>query len=114
MACVLKYKAEDPHQFNTTGNESSSFVSEKSKRSSIEIILEHKKSNLLQIELMFSFPKIGRFWFFSLILDRSFKCLFLGWSPPLFIEVGIAESKTGGCSGSILLSITVPGQPFTF
>ena len=63
---------------------------------------------------MSSCPTLGQFRFFSLILGRTFKILFSGWPLLLFIEVGIAESNTEGCSGSILLSLMIPGHPFTF
>ena len=63
---------------------------------------------------MFSCPIIGRFRFSSLILVRAFKFLFSGWSTLLFIEVGISESNTKGCSGSILFSFEIPGHPFAF
>ena len=96
------------------GNESSAFVSESSNRSRLGLISEHKKSNLFRTGLMFSCPIISRFWFFSLILVRGFKFLFSGWSKVLFIEVGISESNTKGCSGSILFSFMIPGHPFAF
>ena len=70
--------------------------------------------NLFLIELMFSSPMIGRFWFFSLILVRAFKFLFLGWSSLLFTVVSIAESNIEGCSGSTFLSFMIPGHPSTF
>ena len=63
---------------------------------------------------MFSYPIIGRFWFFSLILVRAFKVLFSGWSALLFIEVGISESNTKGWSGSILFSFEIPDYLFAF
>ena len=63
---------------------------------------------------MFSCPGIGRFRFSSLILVKTFKLLFSGWSSLLFIEVGIAESSTKGYSGSIFLSFMIPRHPFTF
>ena len=62
--------------------------------------------------LMFSYPIIGRFRFFSLTLVRAF--LFSGWSQLLFSEVGIGEPSTEGCSGSILLSFMILGHPFAF
>ena len=63
---------------------------------------------------MFSCPIIGQFRIFSLILVRAFKCLFSGWSTLSFIEVGISESNTEGCSGSTLFSSKIPGHPFAF
>ena len=45
---------------------------------------------------------------------RAFKFLFSGWSTLLFIEVGISESNTKGCSGSILFSFEIPGHAFAF
>ena len=84
------------------GNESWNFFSETSNRSRFGLISEHKKSKLFWIELMFSYAIVERFRFFSLILVRVFKFLFSGWSLLLFIEVGILESNTKGCSGSIL------------
>ena len=63
---------------------------------------------------MFSCPIIGQLRFFGLILVRLFKFLFSGWSTLLFIEVGISESNTKGCSGSILFSFEIPGQSFAF
>ena len=63
---------------------------------------------------MFSCSIIDRFRFFSLILVRAFKFLFSGWPTLLFIEVGISESNTKWCSGSILFWFKIPGHPFAF
>ena len=82
--------------------------------SRLGLTLEHKKSNLFRIKLMFSCPIIGRFQFFSLTLVRTFKFLFSGWSTLLFIEVGTSESNTKWCSGSIFFSFMIPGHPFAF
>ena len=72
------------------------------------LISEHKKSNLFRKELIFSCPIIGWFQFFSLILIRAFKFIFSGWSTLLFIEVGISESNTKGCSSLILFPFKIP------
>ena len=89
-------------------------LSQISNRSRFGLNSELKKSNFLRIELIYSFPIIGRFRFFSLILVRPFKFLFSSWSSLLFIELGIAEQNTEECPGSILLSFMIPGHPFTF
>ena len=122
MVCVLYYKLEGPHHLHlnndlvysirlihqkllikncAVGNEPSSFVCETSNMSRLGLISEHKKSNLFQIELMFSCPIIGQFEFFSFILVRTFKFLLSGWSTLLFIEVGTSELNTKGCSDLI-------------
>ena len=62
---------------------------------------------------MFSCQITERFLFFSLVLVRILKFLFLGWSSLLPIEVGIAESSTGRSSSLILLSFMIPGHPFS-
>ena len=79
-----------------------------------DLFQNKKKSNLFRIELMFSCPIIGWFWFLSLILVRSFKFFLPGSCTQLFIDVGISESTTKECSGSILFSFIVPGRPFAF
>ena len=100
------------------GNELSNFVSEASNRWRFGLISEYKKTNLFRIELMFSCPIIGRFQFFSLVLVRTFFFNFYFQVSPRYYLLSLSSQNqtlsTEGYSGSILLSFTMPGHPFTF
>ena len=68
-------------------------------------MLKHKKTKLVRMELIFSYPIIGRFGFSTLV--RVFEFLLSDWSTLLLIEVGVTKSDTERCSGS-------PGHSFSF